>query len=234
MKRILKRETRTPKREFRIPAKITPTKTKPRTQARLTPDASHPKPSPIPLSTINSQPSTSLQNAIAARRKSQTELSDLSNLLAEKSTRQSALEKTGNLHDSAVIAEISRLQIFTSVLPHRIAAKQTAYATAEESLTKTTNEFVQQHLGPRIRKLAVQTREKVETELTPHFRDRTALIVAIAQSQRVRNVEALAWTATSQPAHGAIAHAEGALKAWAAADELEKSVPLEPVSDTGR
>jgi len=164
-----------------------------------------------------------VQLAIHARRKSQTELSDLGKLLADKSARQTALEATGDLHDSAVIAEIGRLQIFTRVLPHRIAAKEAADAKAEESLTNATNEFIHQHLGPRVRKLAAQTREKVEAELTPHFQDRAALTRAIAESQRVRSIEALAWTSTSQPARGAIAHAEGALKSWAAADEFEKT-----------
>jgi hypothetical protein len=165
-----------------------------------------------------------LESAIRARRKSQTELSDLGKLLAEKSARQNALEATGDLHDSAVIAEIGRLQIFTGVLPRRIAAKEADDAKAEESLTNATNDFVHKHLGPRIRKLAAQTREKVETELSPHFQDRAALLRAIAQSQQVRSIEALAWTVTSQPARGAMAHAEGALKSWAAADEFEKTL----------
>jgi hypothetical protein len=99
-------------------------------------------------------------------------------------------------------------------------------------LTQATNEFVHKHLGPRVRKLAAQTREKVETELTPHFQDRAALTRAIAESQRVRSIEALAWTATSHPARGAIAHAEGALKSWAAADEFEKT--LSPVQSPER
>jgi len=141
-----------------------------------------------------------VQLAIAARRKSQTELSDLGKLLTDKSARQTALEATGDLHDSTVITEIGRLQIFTALLPRRIAAKEAADAKAEESLIKATNEFIQQHLGPRIRKLAAQTREQVEAELSPHFQDRAALTRAIAESQRVRSIEALAWTSTSHPA----------------------------------
>lgn len=172
------------------------------------------KPSPIEL----------LQSAIAIRRKSQTELSDLNKWLADKTARQTALEKTGNLHDRAVIAEIGTLQIFTGLLPRRIAAKEADDAQAEESLTNATNDFIHQHLGPRVRKLAAQTREQVETELSPHFQDRAALLRAIAQSQQVRTIDASAWTATSQPKDGAIAHAEGALKAWAAADEFEKTL----------
>jgi hypothetical protein len=170
-----------------------------------------------------------LESAINARRKSQTELSDLSKLLADKSARQNALEATGDLHDSAVIAEIGRLQIFTALLPRRIAAKEADEAKAEENLTTATNEFIHKHLGPRVRKLAAQTREKVETELSPHFQDRAALLRAIAQSQQVRSIDALAWTVTSQPARGAIAHAEGALKSWAAADDFEKTLSHESV-----
>jgi hypothetical protein len=40
----------------------------------------------------------------------------------------------------------------------------------------------------------------------------------------VRAVDALAWTATLQPKHGAVAHAEAALKSWVAADEFEKTL----------
>ena len=181
------------------------------------------------MQTTKTSPIDLLQLALAIRRKSQTELSDLNKLLANKSTRQNALEKTGNLHDKAIIAEIGTLQIFTGLLPRRIVAKETDDAQAEESLTTATNEFIRQHLGPRVRKLAAQTREQVETELTPHFQDRAALLRAIAQSQQVRTIDALAWTATSHPAHGAIAHAEAALKAWAAADEFEKMLSPESV-----
>ena len=99
-----------------------------------------------------------------------------------------------------MLAEIGRLQIFTGLLPRRIAAKEADDAQAEESLTTATNEFIHQHLGPRVRKLAAQTREEVETELKPHFHDRAALLRAIAQSQRVRHIEALSWTASNSPA----------------------------------
>jgi hypothetical protein len=205
MKRILKPETKTSKREIFAPAEIAGGASLP---------ASRPS---------SANPPAALQRSLAARRKSQTDLSNLINLLTEKSTRQNALEKTGNLHDPAAIAEIGSLHIFTRILPQRIAAQETDDTQAEESLTKATNEFVHKHLGPRIRRLAAQTREQVETELTPHFRDRAALIVAIAQSQRVRTIETLSWTATSHPKHGAITHAEGALQAWTAADDFENT-----------
>jgi hypothetical protein len=244
MRKISKRPTSASKLRICVPAEITPITPRntgnglassaiagkanvpARQPSRIVRAAARREPRPTKEAhrrTTKTSPIEPLQIALAARRKSQTELSDLNNLLADKSTRQSALEKTGDLHDPSVIAEIGRLQIFTRVLPHRIAAKEADDAQAEESLTTTTNEFIQQHLGPRIRKLATQTREQVETELSPHFPDRAALIVAIAQSQQVRTIEALAWTATSQPPHGAIAHAEGALKSWAAADDFEKT-----------
>lgn len=69
-----------------------------------------------------------LESAMATRRKSQTELSNLTKLLADKSARLAALEKTGDLHDAAVISEIGRLQIFAGLLPHRIAATEEADA----------------------------------------------------------------------------------------------------------
>jgi hypothetical protein len=216
MKRILKRPTKTSKREIPAAAGGASVNAARRTASRV----------PLQLTAGGASVPASrapLQLAIAIRRKSQTDLSDLNNLLADKSTRQNALEKTGNLHDKTVIAEIGTLQIFTRILPQRIAAKEADDATVEQTLIKATNDFIHQHLGPRIRKLAAQTREQAETELSPHFQDRAALLRAIAQSQQVRTIDVLAWTATSQPAHGAIAHAEGALKAWAAADEFQNS-----------
>jgi hypothetical protein len=100
---------------------------------------------------------------------------------------------------------------------------------AEEDLVWATNEFIQEHLGPRVRNLAARTRVTVESELSGHIRDRTALIVAVSQSERVRSIERLALAVTWQPERGAIAQAEGALKAWAAVDEFEKALASENV-----
>lgn len=178
-------------------------------------ETTHPKPSPV-------QP---LQTAMATRRKSQTELSELTKLLAEKSARQIALETTGDLKDGAIITEISRLQVFNELLPRRIAAKEADDAKAEETLTQATNQFIHEHLGPRVRRLAARTRAIVEAELTSHYRDPSALIIAVSQSERVRTIESLALPATLHPPRGAIAHAEAVLKAWIATDEFEKTLP---------
>jgi hypothetical protein len=169
------------------------------------------KPSPVQL----------LESAIATRRKSQTELTELNKLLAEKSARQIALENTGDLKDGSIITEISRLQVFNELLPRRIAAKEKDDARAEEALTQATNQFIHEHLGPRVRRLAACTRAIVEAELTPHFRDPSALIIAVSQSERVRTIESLALPTTFHPPRGALAHAEAVLKAWIATDDFE-------------
>ncbi len=91
-----------------------------------------------------------LKSSIAARRKSQTELSNLTKLLAEKSARQAALETTGDLHNAAVLAELGRLQIFTALLPRRIAAQEQDDLKAEQSLTEATNQFIQGNDLPRV------------------------------------------------------------------------------------
>jgi hypothetical protein len=137
-------------------------------------------------------------------------------LLTDKSARQMALETAGDLHDAAVLAEIGRLQIFTGLLPRRIAVKQEEDVKAEKSLIQATNQFIHEHLGPRVRRLAARTRELVEAELSSHFQDAAARIVAVSQSERVRSIEGLAWAASLNPERGAIAHAEGAIRAWAA------------------
>ena len=165
--------------------------------------------------TKKSSPVEILESALAARRRSQTELSDAGKLLADKSARQMALETTGDLHDAAVLAEIGRLQILTGLLPRRIAAKEEEDVNAERSLIQATNQFIQEHLGPQVRRLAARTREIVENELSLHFQDAAARIVAVSQSERVRSIERLAWTASLDPERGAIAHAEGAIQAWA-------------------
>jgi hypothetical protein len=169
-------------------------------------------------------PAEFLESAIAARRKSQTELSDLRKLLADKSAQQAALETTGDLHNPAVLAEIGRLQIFTELLPRRIAAKENDDLKSEASLTQATNQFIREHLGPRVRRLAARTRAAVEAQLSPHFPDAAALIVAVAGSERVRSVAGLDWSASINPVHGAIAHAEGALKSWRDADKFENQL----------
>jgi hypothetical protein len=165
--------------------------------------------------TKKSSPVEILESALAARRRSQTELSGVGKLLADKSARQLALETTGDLRDAAVLAEIGRLQIFTGLLPRRIAARQEEDAKAEKSLIQATNQFIQEHLGPQVRRLAARTREIVENELSLHFQDAAARIIAVSQSERVRSIERLAWAASLDPERGAIAHAEGAIRAWA-------------------
>jgi len=173
-------------------------------------------------------PKRKIESAITARRKSQTELSHLVQLLAEKSARQTALETTGDLHQVSVLAEIGRLQIFTALLPRRIAAKEQEDAKTEQGLTEATNQFIREHLGPRVRQLTARTRAIVEAELSPHFRDPAALIVAIARSEQVRHVAALDRPVSLTPAHGALEHAQATLKAWSAADKHENH--LEPQS----
>jgi hypothetical protein len=167
------------------------------------------------LNTRKSSPVEILESALAARRRSQTELSGVGKLLADKSARQLALETTGDLHDATVLTEIGRLQIFTGLLPRRIAAKEEEDVNAERSLIQATNQFIQEHLGPQVRRLAARTREMVEHELSSHFQDAAARIIAVSQSERVRSIERLAWAASLDPEHGAIAHAEGAIRAWA-------------------
>ncbi len=165
-----------------------------------------------------------LESAIAARHKSQTELANLTQLLAEKSARQTALETTGDLHNATVLAEIARLQIFTALLPRRIAAQEQDDVKAEQSLTATTNQFIREQLGPRVRQLAARTRAIVEAELSSHFRDPAALIVAVARSERVRHLAALDRPISLTPPHGALDHAQATLQAWSAADAFENHV----------
>lgn len=162
-----------------------------------------------------------LESAIATRRKSQTELSGLGKLLADKSARLAALEITGDLNNPVVLTELVQLQISTGLLPRRIAVKEECDANAEQTLTQATNHFIREHLGPRVRRLAARTRAIVEREFSSHFPDPAALLVAVAKSEQVRTIESLSWSATEQPHHGALAHAEGALNAWTAADKFE-------------
>jgi hypothetical protein len=175
-------------------------------------------------------PKLKLESAIAARRKSQTELSDLAKLLANKSVRQAALETAGNLNNPSVLAEIGRLQIFTALLPRRIAAQEEADVNAEKSLTHATNQFIQEHLSPRIQRLSARSRAIVESELSPHFRDTAALKVAVTRSERVRHVESLAWSVSLTPVRGALEHAQGALKSWSTANEIEKDLGSEKLT----
>lgn len=172
-------------------------------------------------SQTKADPTKLLESALTARRKSQTELTNLRQLLADKSAQAAALETTGDLHDPAVLAEIGRLQILTGLLPRRIAGTEEQDANAEMDLIHATNQFIQAHLGPRVRRLAAQTRATVEAGLPPHLQHPRIRIEAVAQSERVRTIEALAWSASLTPARGAIAHAEGALKAWVATDKFE-------------
>jgi hypothetical protein len=156
-----------------------------------------------------------VESAIAIRRKSQTELSDLRKSMADKSTRLASLEITGDLHDAAVLSELVQLQISTGLLPRRIAVKEECDTNAEHALTHATNLFIREHLGPRVRRLAAQTREIVKRELSSHFRDQAALEVAVEQSEQVRTIASLSWSVTMNPDGGALPHAQGALNCWA-------------------
>lgn len=164
---------------------------------------------------------------MAARRRSLTTISELRKLLTEKSARQVALETTGDLGEPAVISEIGKLHVLVDLLPRRIAFLEGEDARAEQQLVEATNKFIREHLGPRVRQLAGRTRAMVENELSSHIQDAAALIRAVAQSERVRKVVALDWSVTLQPERGAMAHAEGALKAWAEVDEFERALSLQ-------
>jgi hypothetical protein len=212
---VIRIEPLNPAVERRAPARQVQAMPRPHSPDKLSPDILvHEKASPVEL----------LESAVAARRKSQTELSHLRQMLADQSAQMTALQTTGDLHDPAVIAEIGRLQIFTGLLPVRIAAREEEEVKADTSLTQTTNQFVREHLGPRVRQLAARTRAIVEAGLSSHFRDPAALIVAVAQSERVRTIEGLDWSASVNPTRGAIAHAERTLKAWADVDKFEKTL----------
>jgi hypothetical protein len=185
--------------------------------------------SPVPRSELRAprspkSPKLDLESAIATRRKSQTELTHLAKLLGEKSVRQTALETAGNLHNPAVLAEIGRLQIFTALLPRRIAAQEENDLKSEQSLIEGTNQFIRDHLSPRVKRLAARTRAIVEAELSPHFRDAAALAVAVARSERVRRLQELDCPVSLAPARGALEHAQTALKSCAEADKLEKTL----------
>jgi hypothetical protein len=188
----------------------------------------HPPPrisSPAPRTT---SPVQVLELAIATRRKSQTELSGLAKWLADKSADLAALEKTGDLHDPEVLTELVHLQISIGLLPRRIAVKEECDANAAQALIHATNQFIREHLGPRVRRLAEQTRAMVERELSLHYRAAAALIVAVAQSEQVRYIDSLSGTVTQQPPRGALVHAEDALQSWASADKFETTHLTEP------
>lgn len=209
---------------------------KPQTQ-NSKPQKSDPKPAKADskLITQNSKPkengsklqtpNSKLEFAIAARHSSQTELSNLRTLLAEKSARLTDLETTGDLRERSVLAKIGTLQILTTLLPRRIAAQEQQDNAAEKTLIDATNQFIREHLGPRIKQLSARTRKIVEAQLSPHVRDSAALIVAVAGSEHLRRLQSLDRSASLAPANGALTHATSALESWTAANEFENALP---------
>jgi hypothetical protein len=181
-----------------------------------------------PDSSAEHSPADSVESAIATWRNFQTELSDLRKSLADASARLATLETTGNLHDAAVMTEIGHLQIFTALLPRRIAAREEDNAKANTSVIEATNQFIREHLGPRVRRLAAETREIVKRELSPHFRDSSGLSLAVDRSERVRSIENQAWATTDNPTRGALEHAQGALKCWSSVNEFETTLGSAP------
>jgi len=157
-------------------------------------------------------------------RKWGAEVAGLRGMLAEKTARRADLETTGDLNDSAVTNELCKLHVLVELLPRRIAFKEDESAKVAENLVAVTNGFIRENLGPRVRELAARTRVIVEKELSSHILDRSALIRAVVGSERVRDIERLNWPASVQPDRGAMAHAEGALKAWADAAQFEKTL----------
>jgi len=172
-------------------------------------------------------PVQGVKAAMAARQRSKAEIAELRKMLVEKSGRQVVLETTGDLSNAAVVNEIGKLQVLVGLLPRRIAFKEGEDVKAEGSLVAAANEFIREHLAPRVRRLEERTRVIVEKELSPHIRDKGALMRAVAGSERVRELGRLSCASSVQPQWGAMAHAEGALKAWAGADEVEKKLLAE-------
>jgi hypothetical protein len=175
-------------------------------------------------------PAQQLESVMAARHRSQVEISELRAMLAEKSARQAALETAGDLGESAVLSEIGKLQVLVELLPRRIAFREAEDVKAEEALVQATNTFIQEHLGPRARQLETRTREIVEKELSRDISEPSALMRAVARSERVQSVERLALAVSLRPPGGAVMHAERTLKAWGALGEFESALPPESVT----
>ena len=168
-----------------------------------------------------------LESAIAKRRRIRAEICELRRRLTETSARREALAISGELDDPAVLTELGQLLVLVEVLPRRIAFREENEAKEEEALAQATNAFIGKELGPRVRRLRERTRTVVQAELSAHIHDPAMLMRAVAESERVRRLSQLERSVTLQPAHGAIAHAEGVVKAWADADEVEKALPAE-------
>jgi len=168
-----------------------------------------------------------LRAVMAARRRATAEVAELRAMLAEKTARRVELETSGDLGAGVVIGEIGKLQVLVELLPRRIAFKEQEEVKAEENLVAATNDFIREHLGPRVRCLEERTRVIVQKELSAHIRDQGALVRAVAGAERVRELARLSCASSVQPQWGAMAHAETALKAWAGADEVEKKLLAE-------
>ncbi len=89
--------------------------------------------------------------------------------LANVESDLASLISTGNLDNEETLNRIGRLEILSRVLPARIAEREQARTRGKEDLQATCHDFIEAHLGPRLRELAINARAKVKATLSKAF-----------------------------------------------------------------
>jgi hypothetical protein len=137
-------------------------------------------------------PTILVTSAIEAEKKVHQAIADSEAQFDKDSARLDELLLTGDLSNEAVVAEISRLNIFVTVHPRRLALQQNAAAKKIEEVVAAVEKFKVEAMLPLVRSLKKRMGEKVETELRPHFgQSKERLANAVADSTCMRELDAL-------------------------------------------
>lgn len=162
-----------------------------------------------------------LISALAARTDLEAEVGKLERLSTDTTACLKEIETTCTLDDGKALAEITRLQVVSNLLPRRISAREEALVKADETLMQYAGALVADVLGKRNRALLARARAQARTALEKHFKAGPQLDDAVERSAIVAELSASSPTIEANPGDGAVGYARRLLALSDALDAIE-------------
>jgi hypothetical protein len=167
------------------------------------------------MKTPESPASTAVKAALDKLTALYAEIATLKSRLTLTQFELGQLTTQGDLENEKVITSIGRLQIFTSLFPGRITAREDSIRTLEADLLAACHDFCGKTLRPFLADLMVRTRIQVGAALKGHLKGE-ALERAVSTSDSVQEIEGFDWVATLHQRDGEalVSYANDLLNCW--------------------
>jgi hypothetical protein len=158
---------------------------------------------------MKTSPTDPSQAVLAALKKVElleTEIPQLKKLAEESNGQFDALALTADLADPNALAAITRLQTLTTLLPRRIASRETDLDAGFEALLDASHTFILADLGPRSRQIAERAQAKLRKELRPHFSQDWQLDQAVEASDLISKLNEIQGMIAVKRGHFTLPH----------------------------